>query len=167
MSGKCYFENFEGLPMDIMIEIVTSLPPSEIGSLRRVSKNWRDSLRDEFIRKLQIMSWRRSGRSFTMLCEQTGLFPALFRVIQFHKSPSRFDFSSAIIDNERFHTMNSFTLEGVQDGILCLQYRDQDMVPRLMLCNPLTKKMRSIDFPRRVPDRCMPLHIVYLFWLLL
>jgi len=157
---KCLFDGFNGLPMDMCIEIMIRVPPSELGSLRLVSKNWRDSLRESFVRKLQIMYWRRSGPSFLMSCEQTGLFPARFRVLQIFKSPSMLNYSEGVIDNNRFHDMSSFTLEGVQDGILCIQYRDLDLVPRLMLCNPLTKKMRSIDFPKRVPDRCMNLYFL-------
>lgn len=70
-----------------------------------------------------------------------------------------------VFDHEGFEDIMSFNFVGVHDGILCIQYRNEDMVPRLLLSIPLTKRMRSISFPARVPDRCawFSVHYFYFF----
>ena len=154
MNSLDFFSN-PTFPMDVIIEIIVRVPPSGLGSMRLVSRNWRDSLRDEYIRKLQLLSWRRSN-NFLLHCCNKPSFDKYCRTIHVYKSPSGSASYRDALDHERFHSLDEYSLIGVCEGIICLKFRYADSIERLMLCNPLTKRMRSIDLPMGLPYRCMP-----------
>lgn len=160
MFPLCYFKNFVGLPTDVMITILLLLPARMLFSLSLVSKNWRCSLRHVFIQNLQLVEWKRSYTSMMMLCDQCGSFPSTFHLFQISRSHDMRVNYRSVFDHEGFEDIYSFSLIGVHDGILCIQYRCEDMVPKLLLCNPLTKRLRSIVFPATVPDICMYFSVV-------
>lgn len=155
MGGKFFFVN-DVLPCDMMVEILVRVPPRGLSSINSVCKNWRDSLRDQYIRKLQILSWRRSNTSFLLHCNRILPYDFYPRTIQVSKNPAGLDSFQAVLDDKWFTRLDQYSIVGVYDGIICIKYRNMhEMLPRLLLLNPLTKRMHSVVLPSSVPSRRM------------
>lgn len=145
----------DALPLDAIIEIMVCVPPTSLCSTKLVCQYWRDIQRDDYVRKLQILRWRRSNTSYLLDCSNKPSFGKYCRTIQVNKSPGGPDNFRAVLDHDWFRMLDEYSVIVVCEGIVCLKFRNNNSSHRLMLCNPLTKRMRSIYLPMGLPNRCM------------
>lgn len=136
-----------GLPIELIMSILILITPEDFISVSLVSKLWSSIMKMGKIRKQLEESWKLKYPSYLLHYEFNQLSRAVFHLINIQNTPSLCQQFNSVLDEKWVDDQHAFKLIDMHFGLICLKYWNRDLVTKITVCNPLTRRMRNVALP--------------------